>query len=244
MDNLIKPKGKHLYKYGSAKDSKISYLESIILKNELYFPRPSELNDPAEGRPKLSNSPKDKFITFIWDSFILDNPNLNLTERVFHYKIIENMVNKSEGDELRNDLCKKMYNELDKNNRIYSLSKRWNNMSLWANYADSHKGYCLEFFNDGIFKTAFEVNYTDNITPIDVTNMPMSFIFFFNKKNDWINEEEIRIVTPSLIQPPIKIEPPELLASIILGKDMSIKNEDLIRSWVNKRIPTLELNMM
>jgi len=35
--------------------------------------------------------------------------------------------------------------------RVYSMTKRWNNLSLWAKYAADHTGYCLEFLNEGLY---------------------------------------------------------------------------------------------
>lgn len=31
------------------------------------------------------------------------------------------------------------------------MTKRWNNLSLWAKYAADHTGYCLEFLNEGLY---------------------------------------------------------------------------------------------
>jgi hypothetical protein len=33
--------------------------------------------------------------------------------------------------------------------RVYSMSRRWNNLSLWAKYAADQSDYCLEFVNEG-----------------------------------------------------------------------------------------------
>ena len=41
--------GEYVYKY----HRNVDWLEPIILKGELYFPTPSQLNDPNEARPKL-----------------------------------------------------------------------------------------------------------------------------------------------------------------------------------------------
>jgi hypothetical protein len=33
--------------------------------------------------------------------------------------------------------------------RVYSLSRRFDNLSLWPKYAADHSGHCLEFANEG-----------------------------------------------------------------------------------------------
>jgi DUF2971 family protein len=61
---------------------------------------------------------------------------------------------------------------------IFSMTKRWDNMSMWAKYADNHAGYCLEFSNAGLFAAACEVEYGD-VAAIDVTETGMDMNSFF-----------------------------------------------------------------
>jgi len=46
---------------------------------------------------------------------------------------------------------------------VYSMSKRYDNLNLWAKYAADHTGYCLEFANEGpLFKFAKDLIYEDS----------------------------------------------------------------------------------
>ena len=63
-----------LYHYSSAEH--LEYLEPILLKNELHFPSPKELDDPIEGRVKLAVDSVDTLIQWI----INNNPNLTKQE--------------------------------------------------------------------------------------------------------------------------------------------------------------------
>lgn len=239
MDALTKPKGKYLYKYSGEKG--ITYLETILLKNELFFPRPSQLNDPAEGRPMLSKPSRNRLITYLTNFYISSRPNLSDQEKIYHFEQIAATVDKFGIDLLHKEMSQILHEQLDNNHRVYSLSKRWNNMNLWAMYADNHKGYCIEYLNDGVFRSAYEVKYADTINAIDISNKEtLNALFFFHKKQDWIGEEEVRIVTPSTVKMPLEIEP-ELVVSVIIGKNMTKANEELIKDWCSKRALAVKL---
>ncbi|MBI2815441.1 MAG: DUF2971 domain-containing protein [Acidobacteria bacterium] len=125
--------------------------------------------------------------------------------------------------------------------RIYSLSKRWNNLSMWAKYADDHRGYCLEFANEDLFAFAREVNYIDGPVTLDITDQEQkNEHFFFCKTADWRNEEEARILFLKNSPPPKNFDP-RLLTRIILGKDMAEDHRKRIREWARKRTPELEV---
>lgn len=92
---------------------------------------------------------------------------------------------------------------------IYSLSKTYIDELLWAHYANSHNGYCIEFDFETLLKSyksdrvySFPVIYKKQPPSIDFYNIIKS-----NESNDliqkmagyksirWKYEEEIRIVT-------------------------------------------------
>jgi hypothetical protein len=121
--------------------------------------------------------------------------------------------------------------------RIYSLSKRYNNLSLWAKYAANHRGYCLEFANQGPFASACEVTYGESIL-MDITDPEQRGPYCFCKRQEWSNEEEVRILLLRGSNPIVRIEP-RCLTRLILGKDMSDAHRKLIREWAKQREPEL-----
>ncbi len=78
---------------------------------------------------------------------------------------------------------------------IYSMSKRYDNLSLWAKYAEDHSGYCLEFVNEGLlFEKTRDVIYEDTFQ-MGVSNPEhTNGCWFFYKRPEWSNEEEVRLV--------------------------------------------------
>ena len=122
------------------------------------------------------------------------------------------------------------------------MSKRWNNMSMWAKYAANHTGYCLEFANADLFAIAREVEYGD-VLAIDVTDdASMNLAFFFRKKADWSNEEEVRLLTPRHWPRTMTFDP-ALLTTIILGKDMAADHRAKIAAWAHARVPRLAVDL-
>jgi len=51
-------------------------------------------------------------------------------------------------DSLMRQMARPLYDHAEKYH-VYSMSKRYDNMNLWAKYAGGHSGYCLEFANEG-----------------------------------------------------------------------------------------------
>jgi Protein of unknown function (DUF2971) len=174
--------------------------------------------------------PGYKFAAYLFDDFLRRNPNAPLAVRareeyILYYNVLRHGVNRLQR------LFSQGLNEELKDYRIYSLSKRCDNMSMWAKYADNHTGYCLEFANEGLlFASAMEVTYEEAV-PMDVTNPDhRKDYFFFFKKPEWSNEEEVRLVLQRNKGLKVKIDP-HWLTRIILGKNMSEENRSIIQKW-------------
>ena len=225
---LAKPKTPqcaYLYHYSS--NANLNWLKPILLRNELYFPSISELNDPSEGKPKPSDASMPSICAFLHEQYVKNNPNLTPIE---YDDIKKSMINEAQhgGTKKVIMLMSNYLNKYLERSRIYSLSKRWDNMSMWAKYSNNHMGYCLEFKNEGLFSRAYEVNYPDGEITIDFTNLdPTNGYFFFNKSNEWSNEEEVRIVLPLKTQHPIAFNA-ALLTRVILGYRISEEDKSQI----------------
>ena len=102
------------------------------------------------------------------------------------------------------------YDELIKNYEICSYSKKKNNLLMWAHYADSHKGICLEYdIDDAEYKKRFfEVSYSKAQPVIkevrkDAHGMvkmqeASEFQVFLTKSCDWKYEKEVRVIQQNL----------------------------------------------
>ena len=90
---------------------------------------------------------------------------------------------------------------------IYSLSTSFEHELLWAHYANSHKGFCIQYdigllVNQNIYQDLhiFPVNYKEELPSIsieDISKEKDDFIrkIFGTKSKLWAYENEIRIIT-------------------------------------------------
>ncbi len=164
-----------LYKYRSGAERDIE----ALMNNQFYASSMEKLNDTQEGKILIHNQEIKLFDLFVKNSASTFDISIE--------KDLENLI--------------KIY----KNSGVYSLSKDYKNELLWAYYADSHKGFCIEYdfnvlkqypCNEDAF---FDVKYSKDVSIINLGNMLDSSFkkSLITKSMNWKHEEEIRILTPS-----------------------------------------------
>ncbi len=129
--------------------------------------------------------------------------------------------------------------ERSKEFRVYCLSKRSDILTMWENYADNHRGYCLEFANKGpFFGSTKEVIYGDT-TEMDLSN-PEHFKSWciYCKRQDYSFEEEVRVHCRRTFPQFAPIDPHHL-TRIILGEQMSEAHQKQILEVAKRRDPQL-----
>jgi hypothetical protein len=155
-----------------------------IEKNYFWGSNFNQLNDPCET---LISSTKFKNLTKTFVKFISKNSEKEL-EKV--HEALDNVVNR--GKEIG----------------IYSLSATYNDELLWAHYANSHQGFCIEYDLDLLLESyptdkvySFPVKYSKNPPEIRVSDVSdkggTSLVkkLAGNKSKKWYYEEEYRIIT-------------------------------------------------
>ena len=232
-----KPTGSHLYRYQSAEH--LERLKPIILEHLIYVPSAAQLNDPTDCRPKIRPLSEEEMVTIVRNDYIRRNPVLALDLLQEQESKIRTRI-RTLGLEPDQRVLSKILNEGMGEFRVYSLSKRFDNFSLWAKYAADHGGYCLEFANEGPLFGEYvaEVIYGE-YAPFDVidsNNRSADFLVY--KRPEWSNEEEVRLIRTPGSNPEVRIKP-QWLTRIILGKDMLPDNQKQIRDWAKQRQPEL-----
>jgi hypothetical protein len=234
-----RPTCSHLYKY--SRPDHLDWLKPIILEHTLYLPDRTELNDPIDSLPKLSLQSEDEMILFILQRFVRADPTISLAKLDEHERILRFNIGRHGTAAYHPNLVKSFDDQLT-TFKVYSMTKHYDKMNLWAHYGSYHRGYCLEFLNQGpLFESAKEVNYLPpEQMSIPITD-PSIFNgdFFFCKTLDWSNEEEVRLVAHRGQGPTVKMNDPHWLNRIILGKDMADDNRQQIREWAKQREPQL-----
>lgn len=219
-----KATGSHFYRYQSAE--RLDRLKPLIQEHLVYIPSVAQLNDPTDCRPKIRLLPEDEMVTFLRNDYIRRNPVLALDLLQEHERRIRTSIRTQGLDWFQRELSK-ILNEQMEHFRVYSLSKRFDNLSLWAKYADGQTGYCLEFANEGpLFNEhVMEVIYGE-YAPLDVMDSKnRSAEFLVYKRPEWSNEEEVRLLRTRGSGPIVKIEPQWLTRIITREKHVTRPSE-------------------
>lgn len=169
-----------VYKYRSGTENDLKALEN----NQYWSSSIEQLNDPCEA--------------------ITDTKRV---KKFLNYIGLKVGAKTNEDFDLINDNTDEVLS-MDNKMGIYSLSKTPLDKLLWAHYANSHKGFCIEYDLDILLKNdgknhiySFPVSYSKkppNIGFLDIIrNKQNNFIkkFAFHKSKRWEYEQEHRIVT-------------------------------------------------
>lgn len=167
-----------IYKYRSGSNRDID----TLVNNQFYASDIEALNDIQEGKISINDQEIELFDLFVTNNF-------------------------SNFDNSIKDILEKLIQDC-KNFGIYSLSKDYKNELLWAYYANSNKGFCIEYdfeilkqhpFNEDLF---YDVEYSQNIPIINLEsllnsslrlNLPIKLLA--TKSLNWKHEEEIRLIS-------------------------------------------------
>lgn len=231
-----KATGAHFYRY---QGPNLERLKPIILDHQLYIPRVAQLNDPADCRPKLAQHTDEEMVKFMHDAYVKSHATEPLDELAKQEEIIRANVRRH-GLEWCMRESATLLNAQMETFRVYSLSKRFSNTSMWAKYAADHTGYCLEFANEGpLFgERTFDVIYGEPVpfNLIDSANRDARFLVY--KRPEWNNEEEVRLIRARDSAAIVTIQP-EWLTRIILGEKTIPEHRAQIREWAKSRQPKL-----
>ncbi len=221
---------KKLYKYTNFDLN--GYYKSILYESKLYCTSPKNFNDPFDCKiyPNYqlgnNNDILNKFIEHTYVEF----PNLSRKDILkiakdkfkTNIKIIKNP----------NLMSKRMEDIINKTFGIYSLSESNDNLLMWAHYAKDHRGFCVEFNVEMLFKVLQnhilineflmlkKVKYTSEypiINPYVSEYKPEDFFdLLTTKSKDWKYENEWRIIYSEHPNEFLKI-PEEIITAIYFG---------------------------
>ncbi len=120
------------------------------------------------------------------------------------------------------------------------------NIKMWSHYADSHKGFCIEYNEnllDGLHKSnewnesavaniALEVAYLDEMPDMISDDNKTLRDIIQTKYSDWHEEKEIRLVYRGING--LKDIPEGAVEAIYLGCNISPRNASKLRKIANK----------
>lgn len=250
-----------IYKYRSWT---IPHHADCLLKNELYFTSPKEINDPFDFKIpydySLLATDEEKYEYIDWS--ISNFPPELIVDTVAKYGSMANFRQenfkfiKNEPGKYQEYLETKDFERNDNNFGVLSFSEVWKNVQMWSYYAQDHKGFCLGFDRAAFAKLTHEhlglmmpVNYTGfpHIHPLEKDIDKLSKQKSHYKAPEWAAEREVRISVVNWPEP-FTVEKrkyyfsDDLLKEIILGLNINEKDKkEIIPNGVKRGIPIYKI---
>jgi hypothetical protein len=231
----------HLFKYKSLDKDSIEYTERVFTHNELYFPKPSELNDPFECKPGVTveGSTKEEMKKYFDGLLQGGQPQMNRTQR---RTAISDYLKELSGNSIHKEvalLFKNVINKIVESAGVCSFSEKWDDLLMWSHYADSHRGICIRFkasSSTTFFGKAQKVSYQEEHPIIHMINdkdKDKACKSILVKADSWSYEHEWRIVEHEEGPGPHRF-PTGLLDAVILGVNIREEHRKKIISWIHK----------
>lgn len=164
---------KSLYKYWSFE--KWNRDKSLLQEDKLYLPTMDVLNDPFEFAMAFNY---DDFIETVIEKHSLQNKTKDELSNMFRDKF-EDIINQI------NNTKQKM--------GVRCFSETNDNLLMWAHYADSHKGYCVEYSSIDLFNQ-FQTALVPVVYKIDYPK-----VGYFNDSLGVYENAMSRIATKSIV---------------------------------------------
>lgn len=215
-----------------------------IVDSQVYFARPSDLNDPFEFLPSwVFDARSEDVEMYVSRSAPLRTTGMKAEEAAAAIQHARACV----VDPL---FWREEWRKQANNYGVYSMSIVPVHPLMWAHYGGSHKGYCLEFnFSDLAF-----VEKNPAFLPLRVTYshqraMQRTSIWlgamsagsgarpdmdklFCHKDDNWSYEQEWRLIERRGDSGTFAY-PPRLLTAVILGSRCSKDDERQLREWLS-----------
>ncbi|MDE7088573.1 MAG: DUF2971 domain-containing protein [Prevotella sp.] len=213
---------KTLFKYTT-----LETLKKGLEMPSVYFSAATDFNDPFELKYKLdSNYTKDDWIAYF---------NKREPQREGCEALAEWYMN---NPQKAHEFVSGSIEEQIKDTGILCLTTHNDNLLMWAHYADSHRGVCIEYVTmnhimaSGILK---KVKYSNQYIRFNYIKEPDRLKkCIFHKSCQWSYENEYRIVRQGSVKEPIGI-PPKAIKGIYFGCNCSDNKINEIREIINKK---------
>ena len=143
-----------------------------LIKNELWFGSPQNLNDPFESHFEIEFKGGDLPTYEILTKYYEEELQISnaLKDKLMYCSIDINYFLK--------DIKEAILKSLKEKSGICSFSKSYLNTKMWSHYADSHKGICLifdkkillnNFKNSNLNILETEINYDEFLHSIEIS---------------------------------------------------------------------------
>ncbi len=216
---------------------------ALVERSMLWFAKPSTLNDPFDCMPALVEDATDedleRYLRVVAPRRLAGVSERDRATRLSHVR-----------ERLRSaEFLRDTFQQQLQGHGVLSLTESWEEPLLWAHYADSHRGYCVELDLTDQWEVLeretllpLRVQYS-SVRPVVGTRTllralsgeakPPLFEWLTTKDIRWQYEREWRLVgeTGALCRP----VPSHCVRSITLGARCLPETESTLRRWCAKR---------
>lgn len=250
----MKPLPLIVYKYRNWENA---LHRNALIYNEIYLSSPKNFNDPFDCRitPNFKSLNADEEEQYIIDMGVAGFKYAE-QKKVNFGKVLDSFAERlKDKEKMQQEYDNLLYENQDKYYGIFSLSCRWNSILMWSHYANCHQGICIGYWLNKFIKTnefgkIGHVSYSKSYPIIkprapknDEKMISNSFIETFTKSEEWTYEDEFRLLKGFFPKVPLAHErlftiPPDFIAEVILGINISDKNKsEIIDLCCKKKIP-------
>jgi hypothetical protein len=212
------------------------YLERLLLHNELFFTRRTNLNDPFDCKLPPHSFDSTDAEALDWAEKFVDRKFAGLPQKDRGQRVVE-ILKKMPTPEFIAGLKKDLQEQVDTCG-LLCLSARWDVPLMWAHYANKHTGVCLRFdAADSAFAEMLQVRYYADPPAVNVVRDTMNDqvkAVFVSKDECWAYEEEWRVVDPH-DGPGIHTIPVSLLTGLVFGSRANKKQKERVAEWAEER---------
>ena|GEM_PF-1269153 len=225
-----------LYRYFSVERAK-----TLLADGKLFFPSASDFNDPFECEP-IFNFQAPKLERTRYNLKLLKEKNPALPRRDRRW-----LAKKSANRRAFEKAAETFIERSKRTVGILSLCERHDNLLMWAHYAASHAGICVELRRDGPpLNLALKVAYSREYPQVEFFEIADAIegsgaaaqsaqkkwvdAIFLTKSIDWVYEQEWRILDTTRGRGPRGFNP-NLITKVFLGCKLTTADEKRVREW-------------
>jgi hypothetical protein len=234
------------YKYRTLSAGNMERVERTVLHSEVYFAPASTFNDPFDLRAvfDFEATPDQQRADFLRLSRQFAP---HLSEAQHQTAANEVMANALSPQQISftTNAFQALYNRMMAIAvGVYCVSTKCDDVLMWAHYADSHTGVCLEF--DGLsdlMGRAHPINYVadrPSISPYRDSHLTMMERALLTKAEQWRYEFEWRLLREE--GPAVVRFEPANLTGIIIGALAPVGTVEKIRTWSRERHVPIRLS--
>lgn len=231
-----------------------------IRDNKFWFSKPDRLNDPYDCRPFFSVSKNLRSIIAIFDGMTPEEVELVLEKfpgcatKEDVCKLFEKISNSANTKVEVKDFLMRFLQSLGSgivkakiaNVGVLSLTEDPKNIVMWAQYANNHRGVCIEIDIPANTRSLKKVAYTRLRPEFEVYEAMDEkhgrfFDLFYTKSMHWSSEVEWRMVARQGDE--AKTISGAIVSKIIYGINASNETKEKITGFVGQDIPVHQLTM-